>query len=86
MGFKVGQKVVLREMGEIDMDDWGGFMPKVGEIYIIESFHKFPQGIYLKFKESEEDVFHEYYFEPLILDYDFVEEVIKQVTPKEQEA
>lgn len=78
MGFKIGQKVVCVEPSINLIKD---------EIYTIKGFTI--GGIKLKELEPRTSYcqgFWSWRFEPLELDYDFVEEVIKQVKPQKQEA
>lgn len=93
MAFKVGQKVVcvakvsgIAWCGEFK-GQYSGNNTVLGEIYTISGFSSIgsvrlfelpvcPDGFPQAFRPS--------YFKPL--DYEFVEEVIKQVTPKEVEA
>ena len=74
--FRVGQKVVC--VAE-------SFSVKEGEIYTID-FQFEDGGVLLKEVESItwRKSFKPHRFKPLQLDHDFVEEVIKQVTPKEE--
>tara|TARA_R100000781_G_scaffold113591_1_gene82414 strand:+ start:13677 stop:13958 length:282 start_codon:yes stop_codon:yes gene_type:complete len=91
MAFKIGQKVVCVEKLEFYQleFDLGVRYPVVGEIYTIRNFYK---G-YLRFVEIVNpkinyiEGFNEVAFIPdkfRPLDYEFVEEVIKQVKPQKQ--
>lgn len=87
MGFKVGQKVVCIDgVNRITTSgpDKGreGFGPKPHQIVKVSLIND--EG-FIGFDEyGNQELFDPAFFRPL--DYDFVEEVIKQVTPKKQEA
>lgn len=81
MGFKVGQKVVCVQ----NFTGTCGIPLIKGEIYTCVKIKDYPEGQSISVDKlgPKWDTWA-YRFRPL--DYDFVEEVIKQVTPKEQEA
>lgn len=88
MAFKVGQKVVcIRENWETVAGPHkgrSGFGPKKHDIVEISGLHNYKGDVYLIFIEyGDKDAFTPKNFRPL--DYDFVEEVIKQVKPQEVE-
>lgn len=90
MAFKIGQKVVC-VYGFEKEPQYNEILPEINNIYTIRDIE---EGDYFRFKEilnksndygdgKYECAFHCSCFKPL--DYDFVEEVIKNVTPKEVE-
>lgn len=88
--FKVGQKVVCvnaKEANKIhpsSRKEWKGTDVLQNEIYKISNINN-TDGCWLMFEETGEDTEYEHWsFRPLQLDYDFVEEVIKQIEPQTQ--
>lgn len=80
--FKIGDKVVCKSVGKMS-EPLLGPCPVKGSVYEIDHMEIIEGSLYLGFKEFHyNDGFKHTYFEHVKLDYDFVEEVIEQVTPK----
>ncbi len=78
--FKVGQRLVC-----IKAKNWRvGFGPKKDEIVTCDGDNNEFTGN-IGFYEYPESRYDPKYFEPVKLDYDFVEEAIKQVKPEKIE-
>lgn len=88
--FRVGQRVVCisnmankpHENSGI-VEDKAHFLVEVDEIYTIEAIEYDEDGEWLLLVEVPGWQFESTEFRPLKMDYDFVEEIIKQVTPVE---
>ena len=93
--FRIGQRVVCIKHDPINVADGKSYpAPQEGEIVTILNFNS--KGLlYLKEYSKEFEtpwgyydniVFEPWNFKPLELDYNFVEEVIKQVQPQKETA
>lgn len=78
MGFRVGQRVICKIPSITVVKDC---------VYTIKEIIFDGDGLILNEVEPRSGClgFHKWRFEPLELDHEFVNEVIKQVTPKKQE-
>lgn len=86
--FRVGQKVVC-----VKRDSWKTVFgqqnicndPVFNKIYTVSDLEEFEGNTFLSFEElSPYGSWGSKNFKPLQLDHEFVEEIIKQVTPKEE--
>lgn len=96
MNFKVGDRVVCVNGDKSGSLQTRCVLiyPKKGHEYTIRGFHPIYEGLYLeevnnsnlshRTRSGSEPSFKYYRFRKIELDYNFVEEVIKNVTPKEE--